>query len=251
MEVFEDYAYYYNLIYHDKNYANEAEVVSDLLSNQKVKNGKLLNIGCGTGRHDYELNKLGYTLHGIDLSEEMIEIANENYSNSSNLSFEVGDARKYKSSEKYDAVISLFHVMSYQTENQDVLDFLSTASQALNREGILLFDAWYGPGVLTEHPERRIKKVEDAKISVIRFADPVMHFNENIVDVNYDVLVINKETAITQEIREIHRMRYFFLPEMKFFLEQSGFELIKCMDCNELEQPDENSWTVYFIAKKK
>lgn len=251
MEVFEDYAYYYNLIYHDKNYRSEAETVKELLRNHRVSKGCILNIGCGTGRHDFELNKLGYSLHGIDLSEEMIDIAKKNYLATDNLSFAVADARDYISDAQYDAVISLFHVMSYQTENSDVHGFLKTASSALLKEGILLFDAWYGPGVLSERPETRMKKVEDDKITVIRFANPVMHFNQNIVDVNYDVIVTDKDTSISKEIKEKHRMRYFFLPEMKSYLEQSGFALLECLDCNTLKEPNDNSWTVFFIAKKK
>ena len=74
MENFHDYAYYYNMFYQDKDYNGEVRIVNGLI--EKYGNpdfGKrILNIGCGTGRHDLELNKLGYQIHGIDLSDDMI-----------------------------------------------------------------------------------------------------------------------------------------------------------------------------------
>ena len=76
METFHDYAYYYNLFYGDKDYAAEAETIISILEKYGKKNAdkRILNIGCGTGRHDVELNKFGYKIHGIDLSNDMINI---------------------------------------------------------------------------------------------------------------------------------------------------------------------------------
>ena len=69
MEVFQDYAYYYNAFYCDKDYKSEARTVAKLIkrnTNTEIK--YVLNIGCGTGKHDIELKKLGYEISGIDLS---------------------------------------------------------------------------------------------------------------------------------------------------------------------------------------
>lgn len=69
-----------------------------------------LVFGCGTERHDRCLEKLGYRIHGIDLSEKMVKEAK---SATTTIDYEVGDVRNYITEQKYDAVISLFHVMSY------------------------------------------------------------------------------------------------------------------------------------------
>ena len=115
MEVFQDYAYYYNAFYQDKDYTAEAKQVDELLKKygENVKN--IINYGCGTGRHDIELAKIGYCCTGIDMSRLMIDIAKENSQNEKMpIHFEVGDIRNYEPEKKYDAVISLFHVISYQ-----------------------------------------------------------------------------------------------------------------------------------------
>ena len=197
MEVFKDYAYYYNAFYQDKDYKAEALQTDRLLKQYGSDIKKIINYGCGTGRHDLELSSLGYQCTGIDMSPLMIKIAQENVeAEKAEIDFSVADIRTYKPTEKYDAVISLFHVMSYQNSNEDILSALRSARSALEQGGLFLFDVWYGPGVLSDKPVVRVKEIEDEKNRLVRVARPVMHDKENVVDVCYEVFVIVKETGL-------------------------------------------------------
>ena len=268
MLTFDEYACYYNVIYGDKDYRAEAEEINRLINeysdnsmcNSNIQssneayssdsqNRKLLNLGCGTGKHDREFEKLGYKVKGIDLSPKMIEIA-ETECIKGELEFECGDIRKYRDSCRYDICTSLFHVISYQISNQDLLDAFLTAAAELKDGGLFIFDVWYGPGVLTEKPEVRIKQVSDGKRTFIRHAVPIMYAEDNTVDVNYEVLAIDNLTNIVKKMNETHKMRYWFSPEIKYFLEQAGFELLACLDCKTLSEVSFDSWTAYFIARK-
>lgn len=108
-----------------------------------------------------------------------------------------------------------------------------------------------GPGVLSDRPAVRIKRIEDDKNSIIRLASPIMYPNENLVKVCYDMFVIDKATGVANEIREEHKMRYFFYPEIKFYLQVAGFELLACLDGNTLWETSYESWTCYFVARRK
>ena len=250
MDNFRAYAYYYDMIYKDKDYQKEAEIVQQLIQEyQSGKGGKrLLNLGCGTGKHDNEFEKLGYETFGIDISETMIKIAKENNEESK---FEVADIRNcfLKGQGKFDIVISLFHVMSYQNKNEDILNAFNTAYENLRDKGLFVFDVWYGPGVLSDRPGTRVKKASNQSYEVIRYATPTMYANDNIVNVHYDIVVIDEDEKVTK-IEEDHSMRYFFKPEIEYMLKQSGFELVVCLDCQTLKEPDFDSWTVYFCALK-
>ena len=224
METFQDYAYYYNAFYKDKDYAMEAAQIDELIKRYGSNVHTVINYGCGTGRHDIELSKLGYSCT---------------------------DIRTYEPVKKYDAVISLFHVMSYQNTNKDILSAFQSARKSLEKGGLFLFDSWYGPGVLTDPPVVRVKETEDEQYRLVRVARPVMYDKRNVVDVCYEVLVIDKKTNVTKTINEVHSMRYFFKPELEMFLQQAGFELVTNLDCNSLQQTTFNSWTSYFIAKAK
>lgn len=252
MQAFQDYAYYYNSFYRDKNYKEEALKVDKLLKRYHPCVEDIINFGCGTGKHDIELAKLGYHCMGIDMSPLMIGIARQNAElYGDKIEFEVADIRTYETEKKYDAVISLFHVMSYQNSNEDILNAFKSARKLLDNHagGYFLFDVWYGPGVLSDKPGIRVKEIEDEENRMLRIARPVMHDKENIVDVNYEILIIDKKSSKVQLINEIHKMRYFFKPELEFLLKEVGFELIDNIDCQTLGETDYDSWTSYFIAK--
>lgn len=252
MQTFQDYAYYYNAFYKDKDYKSEAETVDKLLKRYGSRINRVINFGCGTGKHDMELVKLGYQCKGIDMSPLMIEIARQNSdSDGSRTAFEVADVRNYETDQKYDAVISLFHVMSYQNTNEDIVQAFRSARASLNdnANGCFLFDVWYGPGVLSDRPCVRVKEIEDNENQLIRIARPVMHDKENVVDVNYEVLIMNKKTGQVQTINEVHKMRYYFRPELELLLRDAGFQLLDNIDCRTLGETDYDSWTSYFIAK--
>lgn len=250
MEVFQDYAYYYNTFYKDKNYTVEAAQIDKLLKRYGTNIKSVINYGCGTGKHDMELMKMGYQCTGIDMSPLMIDIARDNASEENlPIDFSVADIRVFESQKNYDAVISLFHVMSYQNSNEDILSAFQSARKALKKGGIFLFDVWYGPGVLSDKPVVRVKEIEDKENKLVRIARPVMYDKKNVVDVCYEVLITNKQTNVTKVINEVHNMRYFFRPELEKYLKDTGFELLDNIDCNTLGETNFNSWTSYFIAR--
>lgn len=250
MEVFGDYAYYYNIFYQDKDYKAEALQVDTLLKRYGKGVKTIINYGCGTGRHDLELFRLGYQCMGVDMSPLMIEIAQKNAKDEdANIGFSVADVRSYKAEQRYDGVISLFHVMSYQNSNEDISAAFQSARGALDKNGIFLFDVWYGPGVLSDQPVVRVKEIEDERNKLVRIARPIMHDKENVVDVCYEVLVIEKESGKTKVINEVHHMRYFFRPELELLLKEAGFELMDNLDGRTLGETNYESWTSYFVAK--
>lgn len=252
MGNFSKYASYYNLFYENKDYKGEAEFISQLIRENKADAISVLNMGCGTGRHDIELSKLGYYIMGVDMSEDMISIAQKNTEKLSqpNISYQVGDIRNFQTKKKYEVVLALFHVVSYQNSNQDLLNAFQTMADALERGGICIFDAWHGPGVLRDLPVVRVKRINNKDMNITRIAEPLLHPAKNVVDVNYEIQIQERKSGNVEIIRELHPMRYLFAPEVEYYLSICGLKLLKCIDCNSLKEADFNSWTAYFIAIK-
>lgn len=144
----------------------------------------------------------------------------------------------------------MFHVMSYQNSNTDLIESFTTANHALEKDGLFIFDCWFGPGVLCDKPAVRVKEVKDEEFIYIRSANPVMYADKNVVDVNYDVVVIDKTTSVATKITETHKMRYFFVPEIEMISSLAGFEMIDCIDCNTLKSVTYDTWTAYFVLRK-
>jgi SAM-dependent methyltransferase len=251
MKVFDAYAAYYDLLYRDKDYAAEAAYVLGLLSGQGIRCGEMLEVGCGTGRHAGFFAAAGFRIHGIDISEQMIELATQRFAaDPAGHRFAVGDARTVQLGRRFDAVISLFHVFSYQSTNDDLDRTFATASQHLRPGGALVFDFWYGPGVLSDRPEVRIKEIRNENIELLRIAAPQFLPNENCVDVHYRILLTDRSTRELHRIEEIHRMRYLFLPELQRLCDANGLRIAAAHAGQSLEQLGLDSWTGTLVAVK-
>jgi len=251
--VFNAYAAYYDLLYQDKDYSAESKFVHETLAKHGVSNkGQLLELGSGTGKHAEEFVNLGYKLNGVDMSAAMVDAANVRKSSNlaKNLEFVVGDVRDVRLNKRFDAVISLFHVASYQTENDELSAMFQTAAIHLERGGVFLFDCWYGPAVLTDRPVVRVKHMDNDSIEVLRIAEPEIHPNGNVVDVRYTVQVKQKGNGQVTDLYEKHSMRYLFLPEVQLLLEQAGMRLVEHVEWLTGDTPGFQSWAAMFVAVK-
>lgn len=249
MSVFDKYSYYYNLLYRDKDYAGEADYIDSLIKRYKPDAKSILDLGCGTGRHAALLAQTGYKVHGIDMSKDMLAVANES-TDGEHIVFSCDDVRLARLDKTFDVVVSLFHVISYQTSNDDLLKAFTTAYEHLNPGGVFIFDCWYGPAVLSDRPTVRVKRLEDEAIEVIRLAEPVMHANENLVDVNYHVTIRSKADGTEEVITETHRMRYLFKPEVDLLLGETGFKIEGFFEDMTGNEPGYGTWNVVFVGRK-
>lgn len=132
---------------YEKLYANrdeaEARLLVELLVDELELNkcSKILDLGCGRGRHSINLNRKGYAVKGIDLSEQAIQSAREKIEKMGleNISFEVRDMRN-PLDESFDAIVNLFTTFGYfesDTENASVFD---SVVKMLKPGGIFVLD---------------------------------------------------------------------------------------------------------------
>ena len=254
--VFGEYARYYDLLYRDKDYAAEVEYIARLLHRFYPGAKSILELGSGTGIHACLLAEKGFSVHGIERSAEMLarsrSLAEKRNKEQGLLSlmFTEGDIRTARLNKTFDAVISLFHVISYQTGNTDVSSAFETAREHLKPGGVFIFDVWYGPAVLTERPAVRVKRMEDKHTAVTRIAEPVVHLNDNLVTVNYHVFVRDLQSRVVKEMRESHMMRYFFKPEVELFAAQAEFQGIHTEEWLAGKAIGCDTWGACFVLQK-
>ncbi len=245
------YSQYYDLLYRDKNYSGEVDYIIKLIKENSNEAKTLLDMGSGTGKHAELFCNNGYIVHGIDLSEDMLKIAKNRIKDKEDkLSFSHSKIQELDLNKKFDVVVSLFHVMSYQNSNNELIKAFEVAKNHLKKDGIFIFDFWYGPAVLTDLPVKRIKRFENEKIKVTRIAEPVMHPDENVVDVNYDVFIKDIDSKKIIEKEELHKVRYFFDTELDMICKQVGFVIKQKYEWMSDKNPDFNSWNVVWIVKK-
>ena len=253
MSAFASYASYYDFLYRDKDYAGEATFLHSVMRNYCPDVTRLLDLGCGTGMHANCLAESGLSVVGIDASAGMVERAFVNRAGlppelSRRLEFRQGDIRTVRLGERFGCVVSLFHVLSYLTENEDLQCAFQTIRSHLSPGGIGIVDCWYGPAVLHLRPSVRVKQFENQEATILRIAEPVLHANENVVDVNYTLWICRTDEPV-ETFRETHKMRYLFIPEIRFFAGQAGLEILEAREWMTQRDPGLDTWSVYFVLR--
>jgi SAM-dependent methyltransferase len=243
------YSRYYDLLYKDKNYEKEAQYLVQLTRSFHPAATHLLELGCGTGNHAAVLCRHGYRVTGLERSTDMVALANSK--SIEGFRAIAGDITNFAISQQFDVALSLFHVVSYLAGNDELASCFRCVNDHLEPGGIFIFDVWYSPAVYHLQPETRVKRMEDDLIKVTRLAEPVMHTNENLVDVHYEILVQDKQTGLTETHREKHPMRHFCIAEIDLLAKLTGFELIHAEEFETRRLPANDTWSVCFTLQKK
>jgi len=143
-KLFENYAHKY-----DKECFVQGTVGECAFIEQEIKQDKslkILDIGCGTGRHAIELTKRGYNVTGVDLSEDQIKRAREKAGEAGlTIEFQTQDARNLPFDGEFDLAIMLceggFSLMETDEMNFEIL---KNATKALTNKGKLIFTTLNG-----------------------------------------------------------------------------------------------------------
>ena len=244
--LFDDSGNFYDLLYEDKNSDIEIDYIEGLFSkfSRDVKN--ILELGSGTGRHGSRLAKKGFSVVGIEKSRTMVSMAK----NEEGFEIQIGDITQINLKKKFDIVLSLFHVLSYQTKNKQIDDCFRVANEHLEIDGLFIFDFWYAPAVQFQKPEIRLKKFENEKIKITRLAEPINKYNENIVLVKYNFWIEDKINSKLKKFEEVHPMRYFSIPEIEFYSDKYNFEIIKVEEWLSKREISEKTWSPCIVLRK-
>lgn len=144
-ELFENYAVQYDKEVFTQGTLGECDFIEQEIDKNKAV--KILDIGCGTGRHSIELAKRGYEVAGIDLSESQLDKAKEKASSFSNLkvTFEQKDAREPHFANEFDLAIMLCEG-GFSLMETDEMNFaiLKNAADALKPNGKFIFTTLNG-----------------------------------------------------------------------------------------------------------
>jgi len=245
-----EYANAYDYLYQDKDYEKECDFVEEIFKKHGKSVKTILDLGCGTGGHALVLAKRGYKVVGVDHSEEMLKVARMKAKKAGlKIDFHKSSIQDLKLNEIFDAIISMFAVMSYQTHNEDVALACKKAKQHLKQGGVFIFDVWNGLAVITEHPTQMVKEVARGNERIIRITKPTVDTVSHTVDVKFEVLMLKGDKVIS-ETEEIHKVRFFFPQEIKYFLEVAGFSDIQFCPFLKLDEPlSSKDWNMSVIAK--
>lgn len=191
---------------------NELMFIKSIL--KESKSLSILDLFCGIGRHANRLSEEGYTVTGVDINQETIEMAKN--SGVSNVNYIVDDARKFVSQNKYDCCLLMQTSFGYFSEFEN-RELISRINSLLNDNGILIIDVPNRDNMLKNFRYRDWITINDATYCLTHQFDYIAGRRNTIMKVIDD----------NGERENSHSIRMYTISEMIEILESNGFSVEK------------------------
>lgn len=252
MEAYTSFASVYDRFMDETPYGVWCENIVRELTAHDIKDGLVLELGCGTGCMTELLAQKGYDMIGIDLSDEMLNIAQDKKNLSGHDILYINqDMREFELYGTVRAIISICDSVNYLITDEDVISCFLLVNNYLDMDGIFMFDF---------NTKYKYQQIGDATIAENRddcsFIWENYYCPESCIN-EYDLTIFVRNNEVSENGQELflrfteeHLQRGYTLDEMKRFIEMSGLRFLKAYDADTLLEVTDKSERVYCIAKR-
>lgn len=247
MEAYSGFAAVYDLFMDNIPYEEWTDYVKELLAEEGIHEGILLDLGCGTGSGTELLAKAGFDMIGVDNSEEMLEIAMEKRAESGlDILYLLQDMREFELYGTVKGVVSICDSMNYLLDDEDLEDVFALVHNYLDNEGIFIFD------MNTRYKYEKIlgdntfaEDREESSFIWENFYDAEEEINQ------YDLsLFVREEDGRYRKYEETHLQRAYEQKRVEELIKGSGLELLHVYDAFTKQSPAEDSERIYFVCRR-
>ena len=245
MSSYQTFAYLYDELTQNVEYEKRCDYILSFFEQNGIKSGTVLDLACGTGSMSIPFMKKGYRIIGVDLSEEMLEIA-------SNRLFEAGNSfsllkakmQEFELPEKAEACICCLDSINHLNNINDVLATFKNVYDSLNNGGLFVFDI----NTVYKHNEVLADNtfVFDEDDYYLVWDNEAV--NGRTVRILLDMFILNGESydRFSEEFEETA----YSVEELSNLLNKVGFVDIKVYDELSYDEPKSDSERLYFVCKK-
>ncbi len=262
MEAYTSFAAVYDQFMDNVPYTEWAEYLYGLLQGYGIKDGLLLELGCGTGTMTERFAQYGYDMIGVDCSEEMLEIAMEKRGQSGqDILYLLQDMRRFELYGTVRAVFSVCDSMNYILEEKELEQVFRLVNNYLDPGGIFIFD------FNTEYKYREIlgnrtiaEDREDCSFIWDNYYYEEGQINEYeltlFIREGWDYERRNAQGGYPEEelfrrYRETHIQKGYTLKKMKTALKNAGMDYLCAYDADTKENPCDTSERIYVVAREQ
>ncbi|HJA70534.1 MAG TPA: class I SAM-dependent methyltransferase [Candidatus Lachnoclostridium stercoravium] len=248
MEAYSSFAEVYDLFMDNVPYEEWSVYLQQLLKENGVEDGLVLDLGCGTGTLTELLAAQGYDMIGVDASEEMLQAAMEKRTRSGqDILYLLQDMREFELYGTVRAVVSICDSINYILEYEDLVRVFTLVNNYLDPGGVFIFDlntVYKYQNILGDNTFAEDR--EESSFIWDNFYDEEDQVNE------YDLtLFIREENGLYRKYTETHYQKAYDLTTVRRALKEAGMEFAAAYDAFTKEPPKKDSERIYVIAREK
>jgi len=212
---------------------------------------KVLDIGCGYGRHSLELSRRGYDVLGIDLSEDAIRISNDKRETPTNPRFLVCDMRRLAFRDRFDAVFSHNSTVGYVLEEDEAVQIFTSIYDLTNNGALFVFDIFYPMNLVRNdlyRPELTLHFDFD-DLELTKKSEHEINLEKQTHRERSIYTLTDGESSLTLQVKET--LRYYEPEQICELLGLSGFDEVYIYDRERYCRIDDQTNGFLIIAKKR
>ncbi|MPW24705.1 methyltransferase domain-containing protein [Alkalibaculum sp. M08DMB] len=238
---------YDELMTEEVDYINWTHYIQKIFARYNVEVKDVMDLGCGTGNITIPLSDMGYKMVGVDLSEDMLAIADSKaFLKNNNIKWIYGDmvdSQAYDMS--YDAIISCCDAVNYILEEDELMKMFRNVYKGLKENGIFTFDinSYY-----------KINQVYKDQVFTYT-SDKINYIWENNYDEDTDIIeyylnffVKNDKDNDYTRSEEIHYQKAYKNENIIDMLLKVGFTSVELFKFDSFQMPDLEAERIQFCA---
>lgn len=243
MSSYNTFALFYDSLTENVDYKVRSKYISDFFCEYGKTNCTVLDLACGTGSISKYLSDMGYSVIGLDLSEDMLTVASSK--NIKNAQFIKADMTDFTLADKVDCCVCSLDAINHLTKLSDVSKCFENVYNSLNDGGIFVFDV----NTIYKHREVLCDNtfVFDEENFFLSWDNN--YLDNDIVDIFLDFFVFNGKSY--DRFSENFKERAYSIEDIKTALENNKFEILGIYDELTLNEPRNDSERIYFVCKGK
>ena len=243
-----NFARFYDVIYHQMRDGVDTEFH---LNEIKQTQGKILEIGVGTGRFFIDALNLGTDIYGIDISEPMIDILKTKLNKKEHNRISIQSITDFKLDFQFDLIIAPFRVMMHVLEKKEQLEAINNAYKHLKPGGKFIFDTFIPNLTQLINGLQNVidfdgEYVPGKKLKRIVSTQP--DFINQLINIHFR-LEWEENSEMLNEEWDIS-LRFFFRFELEHLVERSNFNQYKIFGDYKGNELNEKSKEFIVICQK-
>jgi 2-polyprenyl-3-methyl-5-hydroxy-6-metoxy-1,4-benzoquinol methylase len=242
------FAYLYDELMQDAPYEQWVEFVKGKLEKYGVEGHSLLDIACGTGELSVRFAKEGFRVTGVDLSGDMLRVAQEKAGNLGlSIPFYQQDMAELEGLGLFDTIGIFCDSLNYLPSEETVVQTFENIFHHLDHNGIFIFDVHSVYKISHLFLEQTFTLNED-HLAYIWNSFPGEYVNS--IEHELSFFVLDDKSGKYDRFDELHYQRTFSIEQYSIWLKKAGFEILEINADFETKSPEPKSERIFFIVRK-
>jgi len=247
MESYKEFSNLYdNLIMQDVDYKEWADYYFELFKKYKVDPKLVLDLGCGTGSLTCEMAKRGCEMIGVDMSEDMLLIAQEKAMDQGlDIIYLNQDMSKFKLYGSVNAIISSLDCVNYLTKPSQLKSLFKQVAFYLEPDGIFVFDV---------NSEYKMKEILGNNMFTYDTEELYYvwesKFNDKTKICDYHLTFFENDGDVYIRTDEYQKQRLYNYDEIESAAQASGLKIAAYYGDKTMRKPSKNSERFFYVIRK-